>query len=91
MYFVDAKGAFGTCADPEYVRIYQKVRYAKDGSEWIGALREAQQYHHREIPGMALIWSNVLYPYRTDKCTGWVVRSGFGPVNYQTWFKLRAN
>lgn len=91
MYFVDAKGAFGTCADPEYVRIYQKVRYAKDGSEWIGALREAQQYHHREIPGMALIWSNVLYPYRTDKCGGWVVRSGFGPVNYQTWFKLRAN
>lgn len=91
MYFVDAPGAFGTRDDPEYVRIYQKVRYAKDEAEWISALKEAQQYHYREIPGMALVWSNVLYPYRTDKCTGWVVRSGFGPVNYQTWFRLRAN
>ncbi len=91
MYFVDTKLSFGTCADPEYVKIYEKVRYAKDASEWTGAIKEAQQYHARELPGMALIWGKVLYPYRTDRFTGWVIRSGFGPVNYQTWFKLRAN
>lgn len=37
------------------------------------------------------VWEKVLYPYRADRFTGWVIRSGFGPVNYQTWFKLRAN
>ncbi|MDH7578796.1 MAG: ABC transporter substrate-binding protein [Bacillota bacterium] len=91
MYFVDAKGAFGTCTDPEYVRIYEKIRYAKDASEWTGSLKEAQQYHARELPGMALIWGKALYPYRTDSFTGWVMRNGFGPVNYQTWFTLRAH
>jgi peptide/nickel transport system substrate-binding protein len=91
MYFVDAKGAFGTCADPEYVRIYERVRQARNDSEWTAALREAQHYHARELPGLALVWGKALYPYRTDRLGGWAIRSGFGPVNYQTWFSLRAH
>ncbi|MGQ9532394.1 MAG: ABC transporter substrate-binding protein, partial [Desulfotomaculales bacterium] len=79
----------GTCDDPEYLAARDRALFAPTLDEAARALKEVQEYQARELPGLALIWGKVLYPYRTDRFTGWVMQEGWGPVNYNTWFSLK--
>jgi peptide/nickel transport system substrate-binding protein len=88
-YLINHPGAYGTWEDQEYVRVYEEFLYAKDESERRKGTREIQQFHARELPGIALAWEEMLFPYRTDKFDGWVIQKGYGPVNYKTLFSLR--
>jgi peptide/nickel transport system substrate-binding protein len=86
-YFVSTEGATGTCSDTEFVRIYQKVNFARSTSEYKSGLEEAQQYMHEKLPAFALIWADLLYPHRTDKYTGWEFNS-YG-MTHRSWLSLR--
>ncbi|MCL6611752.1 MAG: hypothetical protein K6T66_09475 [Peptococcaceae bacterium] len=88
-YLIDYPGGYGTCADQKYVEAYEKVIYAKDNSEMKEGVKEMQYYHARELPGIALAWDTVLYPFRTDKFDGWIMQRGLGPVCYHTLFNLK--
>jgi peptide/nickel transport system substrate-binding protein len=88
-YFIDHPNGYGTCADPEYIKAYEKVIYAQDNTGMAEGVKEMQQYHARELPGIALAWDLAIYPYRTDKFDGWVMQKGLGPVCYQSLFNLR--
>ena len=82
-------GADGTCSDPEFIELVENARYAKTLEEREEAVRELQQYYKEELPMIALVWGKVLYPYRTDRFTGWLIQDGFGNMNLWTWFRLK--
>ena len=84
----DLTGADGTCCDPVFIELVENVRYAKSLEEREEAVRALQQYYKEELPMIALVWGKVLYPYRTDRFTGWVIQDGFGNMNFETWFSL---
>ena len=80
---------YGTFDDLKYLELYNSLVNVKSFEESLEALKQLQNYHAEVLPGIALIWSKVLYPYRTDKFAGWTIQKGWGPVNYKTWFNLR--
>lgn len=84
---VNAEGATGTCSDPEFVKIYQKINFARSTAEYKSGLEEVQRYMHEKFPAFALIWSDLLYPHRVDKYVGWKFNS-YGLVN-ETWVSLK--
>jgi peptide/nickel transport system substrate-binding protein len=84
---VDAEGATGTCSDPEFVRIYQKINFAKSAEEYKNGLEEAQRYMNEKFPAFALIWAEIMYPHRIDKYRGWKFNS-YG-LAHESWLSLR--
>lgn len=87
--FTDAPGLFGTCKDPELLNIVDKITHAKNLSEMKEYISKLQEYIAREIPVIALAWSDEIVPYRTDKWEGWVPLAGYGVCNYWTWLNLK--
>ncbi|OPX79029.1 MAG: Bacterial extracellular solute-binding proteins, family 5 Middle [Methanosaeta sp. PtaB.Bin039] len=88
-YFADMPGMYGTCKDPELIELVMKTIEAKDINELKNSRSDMQKYISRELPAIALVWGDAIYPYRTDHWDGWPSMYGYGPVNYWTWFNLK--
>ncbi len=88
-YCVDMPSMGGTCKDPELIDLVEKSLYSKDIEELKKWRSELQEYVARELPIIALIWGDAIYPYRSDRWEGWVPMYGYGPCNYWTWFNLK--
>ena len=79
----------GTCNDPEFVDTLAKIMNAKTWEETQELMYKVQEYAARELPAIALIWGDAIYPYRSDRWEGWVPMDGYGPCNYWTWLNLK--
>lgn len=88
-YYLDMPGMYGTCKDPELIELVNNQIYSRDFDELKEARSKLQEYVAREIPMIALIWGDAIYPVRTDRWEGWTPMYGYGPVNYWSWFSLR--
>ncbi|OPY52933.1 MAG: putative ABC transporter periplasmic-binding protein [Methanosaeta sp. PtaU1.Bin060] len=88
-YYADLPGLYGTCKDPEIADLVNKSMYSKDLKEMTSARSAIQEYVARQKPIIALIWGDAIYPYRTDRWENWTLMSGYGPVNYWSWFSMK--
>jgi peptide/nickel transport system substrate-binding protein len=87
-YFTDMPGMYGTCNDSELISLVKGAIQSKDIHELKTCRNLIQEYISRELPAIALVWGNAVYPYRNDHWDGWSSMYGYGPVNYWTWFNL---
>lgn len=88
-YFVDMPGMYGTCNDSELAALVQGAIKSKDLEELRDWRSKIQEYVSQELPAIALIWGDAIYPVRTDRWEGWTPMYGYGPVNYWSWFSLK--
>ena len=89
-YYVDLPGMYGTSTDPELIDLVESAIYSENMDELMEHRSEIQEYAAEELPIIALIWGDAIYPYRTDRWEGWVPMYGYGSVNYWTWFNLES-
>ena len=82
-------GMYGTCNDSELAALVQGAIKSKDLEELRDWRSKIQEYVSQELPAIALIWGDAIYPVRTDRWEGWTPMYGYGPVNYWSWFSLK--
>ncbi|MCW3130429.1 MAG: ABC transporter substrate-binding protein [Methanophagales archaeon] len=87
--FTDAPGLYGTCKDPELLDLAEKITHSKDTEELKSWISKLQEFIAEELPAIALMWSDEIAPYRTDRWEGWVPMVGYGVCNLETWFNLK--
>jgi ABC-type transport system substrate-binding protein len=80
---------FGTSTDPKILEIVNEAIRSKDMDELRQNRRAIQRYVAEELPIIALIWGDAIYPVRTARWEGWTPMFGYGPVNYWSWFSLK--
>ncbi|MGQ9498335.1 MAG: ABC transporter substrate-binding protein [Desulfotomaculales bacterium] len=85
--FTDAPGLYGTCKDPELLKIVEQIEYAPTPVEQEDAVRGLQAFVARELPAIALVWRKEIVPH-SDRWTGWVPMVGYHVCNYWTWYNL---
>jgi len=88
-YFADMPGLYGTSTDPELTTLVKEIQQSRNVEELEKGRGDLQEYIAKEQPIIALVWGDAIYPYRTDRWTGWVPMYGYGPVNYLSWFNLK--
>lgn len=88
-YFVDFPGMAGTCKDPNLIDLVKSASYSKNMDDLMASGSEMQEYMAEELPIIAIIWGDAIYPYRTDRWDGWVPMYGYGSANYWTWLNLK--
>lgn len=79
---------YGTCDDPEYIKLYQNMMAAKDDIELKPAAYALQDYYAKEMPAIPLYWYRSIYPYRSDRFVGWIPIDGYGLTSHQSWFSI---
>ncbi|MFB3763844.1 MAG: ABC transporter substrate-binding protein [Methanotrichaceae archaeon] len=52
---------YGTCDDPEYIKLYRNMMAAKDDSELKPAAYALQDYYAKEMPAIPLYWYRSIY------------------------------
>mgnify|MGYP003744055751 FL=1 len=88
-YYVDIPGMYGTSTDQKIIDLVEKAMYSRDQEELLQTRSAIQEYVAENLPMIALIWGDAIYPVRTDRWEGWTPMYGYGPVNYWSWFSLR--
>ena len=90
VYFANYRDfSYGTFEDSSYFAILDRITHAADEAAYLEAVRESQLYNAAHLPGLALIWGEKVYVFRTDKFTGWRDMVGYGIPNYDSWFSLQ--
>ncbi len=82
-YYVDLPGCMAR--DPELIDLVESAIYFREHGRADGASVGDSGVRAEELPIIALIWGDAIYPYRTDRWEGWVPMYGYGSVNYWTW------
>jgi len=80
---------YGTCDDPEYIKLYRNMMAAKDDTELKPAAYDLQDYYAKEMPAIPLYWYRSIYPYRSDRFVGWIPVDGYGLTSHQSWFGIK--
>ena len=88
-YYVDIPGMYGTSTDQKIIDLVEKAMYSRDQEELLQTRSAIQEYVAENLPMIALIWGDAIYPVRTDRWEGWTPMYGYGPVNYWSWFSLK--
>ena len=80
---------YGTCDDPEYIKLYRNMMSARDSAELKEATYALQDYYALEMPAIPLYWYRSIYPYRSDRFEGWIPVDGYGLTSHQSWFSVK--
>jgi len=84
-----AAGGWGTCDLPEYEAAFRQLLASRNYAEYDRQMHVLQQFNDELVPGIALCWNQIFYPYRTDRFNGWIYYLGWGVVNNQTWYQVK--
>ena len=89
VYFANYRDfSYGTFEDSTYLTLIDAITAAADEDAYLAAVRTAQQYNIRELPGLALIWGEKAFAFRRDRFRGWRKMASYGIPNYDSWFSV---
>ena len=90
VYFADYAGfSYGTFTDSAYHVLIDRITGSPDEAAYLSAVRDAQAWNDRHLPGIALAWGTRVYAWRDDRFTGWSPVVGDGLPSYLSWSTVR--